>query len=210
MWAVFAVLFLAYAGLLSFAARKNAPFLGSKLVQVLAIGGFFGLLYPVAQAVGPLLIMPVAFAGFALGVPFLTFLIGDWFDAAARAVTGVGSMKLRPTWDAAEKAEREGRLDDALALYREAASLHPGDPEPPRRVGELLLSKGEVPAALEAFAAALAGIAEPEPYATLAFRVADLEAREGRRDDARRRLDEVARRFPGTRFEAYARERLEA
>lgn len=207
MWIVFAILFFLYAGLLSLAARKNAGFLSSKIVQLLAVGGFFGLLYPVAQALGPLLVMPVAFVGFALGVPFLMFLVGDWFDAAARAATGVDSMKLRRTYDAAEKAEREGRLDDALALYRREAAA---DPEPRRRAGELLLSKGEVPAALEAFDAALAGIADPEPYATLAFRVADVEAREGRRDAARRRLEDVARRFPGTRFEAYARERLGA
>ena len=210
MWMAFAVAFLACAGLLSSAARHNASFLGSKLVQILAIGVFFGLLYPVAQAVGPLLVIPVAFAGLLLGLPFLLFLIGEWFDTAARSVTGIESMKVLPTYDVAEKAEREGRLDDALALYREAASLHPADPEARRRIGELLLSKGEVAAAFEAFITALAGIAEPEPYSTLAFRVADLEARGGRRDDARRRLEEVARRYPGTRFEAYARERLEA
>ena len=208
MWAAFAVAFLAYAGLLSLAARRNAAVLGSTPVQVLSIVVFFGLLYPVAQAVGPLLVIPLAFAGLLLGFPYLWFLIGEWFDTAARSASGVESMKVLPTYDLAEKAEREGRLDDALALYREKASLHPAEPEPRRRIGELLLSKGEIPAALDAFNAALAGIAEPEPYSTLAFRVADLEAREGRRDDARRRLAEVARRFPGTRFEAYARERL--
>lgn len=210
MWTVFAVLFFLYAGLLSVAARRNAVFLESKLVHVPAVLVFFGLLYPVADALGPLLVLPVALAGLGLGYPFLTHMIGEWFDAAARSATGVASMKIRRTYDAAEKAEREGRLDDALAFYRQEAARAPADPEPRRRTGDLLLLKGDVPGALEAFRTALAGIAAPEPYATLAFRIADLELREGRPDEARRLLEDVARRFPHTRFEAYARGRLAA
>lgn len=206
MWPVFAVAFFAYAGLLSFAARRNARFLEPKSVQLIAVGGFFGLLYPVAQAVGPLLVLPVAFAGFVLGVPFLVFLVGEWFDGAARSLRGVSSMKVRPTYDLAEKAEREARVDDALDLYREQGALHAADPEPRRRIGELLLSKGERAAAIDAFRAALALIEEPEPYATLAFRIADLEGPE----EARRLLEDVVRRFPGSRFEGHARTRLAA
>lgn len=207
MWTVFAVAFFAYAGALSLAARRDARFLEPKSVQILAVGGFFGLLYPVAQALGPLLVLPVAFAGFALGVPFLMFMVGEWFDGAARSLRGLDSMKLRPSYDLAEKAEREGRVDDALALYREHASRAPSDPEPRRRIGDLRLSKGELPAALDAFRAALVLIEEPEPYATLAFRIADLDPRP---EEARRLLEEVARRFPGSRFEGHARTRLAA
>ena len=205
MWAVFALVFLAYAGLLSFAARKEARFLEPKTVQILAILVFFGLLFPVAQLVGPLFVIPIALLGAALGIPFVSYMVGEWFDHAARSLTGEASMKVRPSYDLAEKAEREGRIDDALRLYREQTSGT--DPEPWRRMGELLLSKGDREAAIDAFRAALAKIQEPEPYATLAFRISDLETRP---DEARRLLEDVARRFPGSRFESHARGRLAA
>jgi tetratricopeptide (TPR) repeat protein len=208
MWAAFAVAFLAYSGLLSFAARKDATFLQYRLVHVAAIAGFFGLLYPVAQALGPLLVMPIALAGAALGIPFISYLIGDWFERAVHTVSGAESMKIRRTYDSAEKAEREGRVDEALDLYRQECGRVSEDPEPLRRTGELLLRKGDTAGALAAFRSALPLLQEPEPHSTLAFRIADLEERAGRPEEARRILEDVARRYPGTRFETYARARL--
>ncbi|HXX94258.1 MAG TPA: hypothetical protein VEN81_11540 [Planctomycetota bacterium] len=213
-----AIVFWMYCAGMSLLAKSDRPPLQSSLVQLLSIVLYVALAGAVAWAFlhagHPLITMPalvlVYIFGVLLGVRYLGVLIGDAVERLHSAATGVGTMKIPPSYDKAEKAEHEGDLDRALGLYAEQASLHPEDPEPLRRMGELQLRKGRVPEGLELLRRAFAGVVEPEPRSTLAFRLSDLLAREGRRDEAETVLRALELELAGTRFATYAQERREA
>jgi hypothetical protein len=211
-----AILFWAYCGILGVLVKRDPPFLQNGFVQLSSIMGYFLLAGAVAWTFvhtgHPLVTVPgfvlVLFLGVGLGYRYLAFLIHEGVDRLHAASTGIDQMTVRKTYDRAEKARREGDLDRAVDLYREEAARDPADPEPHQRMAEIDLGRGRIPAALEGFRQALARMEKGEAEVTLAFRLSDLLEKEGNTRESRQILEGIERKFEGTKFAEYARERL--
>lgn len=85
------------------------------------------------------------------------------------------------------------RPAEARALLTDLERLVPGDPEVPALSSRVAESEGDLERAIADSAAAV----ERAPSWWNLFRLADLEARAGRNDDARRHLGELLARSPG-------------
>lgn len=213
-----AIVFWTYCGAMSLLARSERPFLQHSLFHAASVAVYLALATTVAgtfigiKGAHPLMTVPafvlVLMAGVVIGFRYCSFLISEYMDRIHASATGISGMTVQKTYDVAEKAEHEGDLDRAMALYAEEEARDPKDPEPPRRRAELHLRRGESALALECLRRALGRVEAPEPRATLAFRLADLLEREGRLAEAREVLTALERALPGTRFAQYARERL--
>lgn len=213
-----AVVFWLYCGVMGVMARSERPFVqnslfhaGSVLVYVVLATAVAGLFIRIPNG-HPLMTVPafvmVLIIGVLLGYRYWAYLIGEYMDRLHASATGITTMKVQKTYDVADKADHEGDLDRAMALYAEEAARDPKDPEPLRRMAELHLRRGRAAEAFECFRRALPLVSEPEPKSTLAFRLADLLEREGRGDEARVVLQGVERDLAGSRFAQFARDRL--
>jgi hypothetical protein len=205
-----------FCGTLSVLARREHPVLGHASFQLASVAVYVALGAGVAgtfiQLGHPLVTVPgfvlVLIAGVVLGLPYFAFLVSEGMDRLHAAATGIDQMTVRKTFDRAEKAEREGDLDGALARYREEADRDPRDPEPVRRMAEIDLRAGRVTAALDEFRQALSLLERGEAQVVLSFRLSELLEKEGAGEEARRLLERVEQEYPGTRFAEYAQERL--
>jgi hypothetical protein len=213
-----AVAFWSYCGVLGVLSRSERPYLQSTLFHAATVAIFLALATAVAgtfiaiPSSHPLMTVP-AFAlvlifGILIGFRYLSFLLAEYFDRMHASLTGISGMKVKKTYDLAEKAEHDGDFDRALALYREEIARDPKDPEPLRRTGDIHLRRGETTQAIEQFRRAVPLVEEAEPRSTLAFRLVDLLEREGLRDEARSVLRSIERELAGTRFAEFAKERL--
>lgn len=215
MWIAAVVVFWAYGGALSLLARRDWAPLRFKVVQAGAIAGFFGLFFLAVWTLSSgstsrelLLMFPILLVGLGCAFRFVPYVIGEWFESARRSVIGLDSMTVAKTYDLAEKAERDRNLDEAIRLYRAEAERDPRDAEAWRRIGEIEVKRGRPQEALAPFRTALSRLREPEPKTTLAFRLADLLAKQGRTDEAHELVERIAQEFAGTKFEGFAKERL--
>lgn len=215
-----AIVFWTYCGAMSLLARSERPFLQHSLFHAASVAVYLALATTVAgtfigiEGAHPLMTVPafvlVLMAGVVIGFRYCAFLVSEYMDRIHASATGISGMTVQKTFDVAEKAEHEGDLDRAMALYAEEEARDPKDPEPPRRRAELHLRRGEKAEALECFRRALGRVEAPEPKATLAFRLADLLEREGRPAEAREVLEALQRSLPGTRYAQFARDRLDS
>lgn len=209
--------FWVYCGAMSVVLREEHPLFQGYLFRAGSVAVFVALLCACAATLvpagHPLFTMPafvlVVFIGVFLGFKYWSYLLREFIDGAHAAAVGTDHMKVQKTYDRAEKAEHEGRLDEALELYREEAGADGKDPEPLRRIGELHLRAGREEEAIVCFKAALPLVESPEARTTLACRVADLMDRAGRGAEARDVLEPLARELAGTRFETFLRARLD-
>jgi tetratricopeptide (TPR) repeat protein len=109
--------------------------------------------------------------------------VGHWRDQRAlfthaREVTGENAFA---AINIAVQARREGRLDEAIALYREALRVSPGFFEATYGLGNVLVLQGAVDAGIAHYRAALRirpGVAE------VWFNLGAAEAQQGRREEA--------------------------
>lgn len=209
--------FWLYCGVMSLLAREDdRPLLQSPAFHLGSAALFVLLMslsaYSIVRTGHPLVTVPAAtlviIFGVLFGLRYWTMMFGEYIERAHAAALGVGNMKVRKTYDKAEKAEREGDLEGALGLYQGEAAQDPSDPEPLRRMAEIRVRQGDLDRAAPLFRAALPLVESPEDRTTLAFRLSDLLVRADRRDEARRVLEELAGQVPGTRWAEYAEARL--
>lgn len=210
MWVAVVVLYLFYSALLSYAAWKDWSLLRFKSVQILALTGFFGLFLLLVNYLFLIFALPVLLVAIGLALRFMMFLVADWFETAHRFGTGIDRMTIEKTYDRAEKAEREKNFDEAIRMYAEEGRADPEDPEPWRRIAEIEVTRDRLAESIGPFRRALTMTADPEAKVTVTFRLADILARVDRTGEARELIDGVAREFRGTRYEAFAQERLRA
>jgi tetratricopeptide (TPR) repeat protein len=213
-----AVVFWLYCGVMSSLSRSERPLLQNSLFHAASVALYLALATAVAGAfIGikgshPLMTVPafvlVLIFGVGIGFRYVSFLLSEYMDRIHASATGVSGMKIQKTYDRAEKAEHEGDLAGAMALYGEEEARDPLDPEPPRRLAELHWKRGDRESAFSAFRRALLRVEAPEARSTLAFRLADLLGRSGKQTEERELLESIERSLAGTRFAAYARERL--
>lgn len=212
-------LFWLYCGTMGLLARDERAFLhhylfhaGSAVLFVVLVCASGTALVRAGPGFGALMTIPafviVIIVGIFLGIRYWALLVGEYVDRFHAAATGIDRMKVESTYDRAAKAEKDGDLEEAMRRYEQAGAENPRDPEPHRRLADLHLKRGAIDPAVSNLRAALERVEAPEERATLAFRISDVLAREGRPAEARRALEDAVRDLAGTRFEGYARERL--
>ncbi|HYO11703.1 MAG TPA: protein kinase [Thermoanaerobaculia bacterium] len=114
-------------------------------------------------------------------------------NEAVRAARALAPGDPRPLAVQLRLALAANRPAEARALLTELERLLPGDPELLTLSGQVAESEGDLERAISDLAAAVERI----PSWSNLVRLADLEARAGRNDDARRHLEELLERNPG-------------
>lgn len=147
--------------------------------------------------------------GFFLLVPWFRFLAAQAVEGGRRSLVGLDRMKVRKTYDLAERAVRERRWVEAEARLLSEVSADPGESEPWRRIGDVRLAMGDLDGAVEAWGRALDRLDRDEDRASLAFRIADALGSGGRPREARQMLERARDGLRGTKFAIYADRRLE-
>ena len=185
--------------------RENGWFQVSALGYCLGSGAFLNL----AMGKGPHAVFAVLPAGLIWGGSFAYFFA----SLIMRLRTwGLGDHKLRvePTFDQAEAAEKRGDLRTAVELYTQAARANPEHAETRRRLGEAYLKAGDADQAIMELRAAMGLVTDAEKKMTVAFRVTDLLV-ERKRDvfNAEMILRSLEKDHAGTRVADLARARRE-
>ena len=114
-------------------------------------------------------------------------------NEAVRAARALAPGDPRPLAVQLRLSLAANRTAEARALLTELERLLPGDPELLALSGQVAESEGDLERAISDLAAAVERI----PSWSNLVRLADLEARAGRHDDARRHLEELLERNPG-------------
>jgi tetratricopeptide (TPR) repeat protein len=114
-------------------------------------------------------------------------------NEAVRTARALAPRDPRPLAVQLRLALAANRPAEARALLAELERLLPGDPELLALSGQVAESEGDLERAISDFTAAVERI----PSWSNLIRLADLEARAGRNDDARRHLEELLERNPG-------------
>lgn len=130
----------------------------------------------------------------------VAYFFAVWVVRMRTMALGDHKLKVEPTFDQAEAAERRGDLEAAIRLYRAAALAQPGHAETRRRLGEAYLKSGDDDQGIAELRAALGMVEDPEKKMALGFRVADLLV-EKKRDvfNADLILRELERDYAGSR-----------
>jgi tetratricopeptide (TPR) repeat protein len=183
--------------------RDDGRFHSAVLVYLVLAGGLLNF----AMGLGWQSVIAVLPAGFMYGIP-LGYFFAVWVMRLRMMAVGDHKLKVEPTFDQAEAAEKRGDMEAALRLYRAAAMGQPGHAETRRRLGEAYLKAGDADQAIAELRAALGLIEDPEKKMTLAFRVTDLLV-EKKQDtfNAGLILNELERDYAGTRVADLARAR---
>jgi hypothetical protein len=217
--AVALLAFWSYCAVMSVAARSERGWVTLAGVHAGSVAVFVALFcwatWAVVTRMTPFLGMPfvvlTAIVGVLLGLRWWSFLVGEYFDRSRAAAIGMDRMKVEKSYDAAAKAEREGRWADAERAYLDEAAADPTDAEAMRRAGEALVRAGRVEEGARHLQTALTRLKEREARANLAFRIAELLARDlGKRDDARRVLESIVLELEGSKYREYAQARLKS
>jgi len=204
---------------MSVAARSEREWVTLAVVHMLSVAAFVALFswatWAIVVRMSPFLGVPLvamtAITGVLLGLRWWAFLVGEYFDRTRAAAIGMDRMKVERTYDTAAKAEREGRWADAERAYLEEAAADPTDAEAMRRAGEALVRVGRVEEGVRHLQSALGRLSGREERANLAFRVAELLARDlGKRDEARRVIESILAELEGSRYREYAEARLKS
>jgi len=147
--------------------------------------------------------------GLVLLVPWLWHVLGLAAHEAGRAAMGIDTMVVKRTYDAAEKLMHERKFEEAERAFLDEAEKEKEDPRPLRRAGDAALAEGRAEAAVGHFRRALERIELAEDRATLAIRISEIQqSKLGRKDEARRTLQELLPRLGTTRTAELLRERI--
>lgn len=149
--------------------RDKPAFQGTALVFGIFSGGLlFSTIGP-----SPTALAAIVPAGFLWGASYAYFFAT--FVVRLRTWgMGDADLKVIPTFDRAEAAERRKDFAGALRLYQDAANLHSDNAEIRRRLGEAYLRSGDEDQGLMELRAAMGLVEDPEKKLTVAFRVVEI------------------------------------
>ncbi|KAF0245312.1 MAG: hypothetical protein FD180_1717 [Planctomycetota bacterium] len=183
--------------------RDDGRFHAAVLVHMVLAGSLLNL----AMGLGWEMIIAAIPAGFLYGLP-MGYFFAVWVMRMRTMALGDHKLKVEPTFDQAEAAERRGDMEAALRLYRAAAQGQPGHAETRRRLGEAYFKVGDADQGIAELRAALGLVEDPEKKMALAFRVTDLMVE--KKNDAFNAgliLGELERDYSGTRVAELAKAR---
>jgi tetratricopeptide (TPR) repeat protein len=150
--------------------RDKGAFHVAVLLWCLLMGALF---HYASGAMTPDSIFGVMPAGLLYG-PCFAYFFSVWFMRVRTWGVSDHKLKVEPTFDQAEAAEKRGDMPAALRLYQSAAQGSPGHAETRRRLGEAYLKSGDADSGIAEMRTALGMIEDPEKKMVLAFRVVDL------------------------------------
>jgi len=158
---------------------------GLRAYRAFRYGGlalFFILLVPflaaVSRASGPEMIIIVVacpLVGLAWAA-FFAFLVVETISGLTRSALGLDQIRVPPAFSLADAAIARRDYADAERLLRELVETHPDEPEPPRRLGELLLILNRPTEAMACFREAERRDTDPSGKMTARFAVAEILA----------------------------------
>jgi len=181
-----------------------ALFLGFSIL----VGGA-GVAVGADRPMGAGLVLAGFVPGVVLLIPWLWHVLGLAAHEAGRAAMGIDTMIVKRTYDAAEKLMHERKFEEAERAFLAEAEKEIGDPLPLRRAGDAALAEDRPEAAVGHFRRALERIELAEDRATLAIRISEIQqSKLGRKDEARRTLQELLPRLGTTRTADLLRERI--
>lgn len=174
----------------SFGAAREAG--GAMAAAGTALGGAWALLL-----------------GGLLHAGFVAKSVAELIGEMGRRGRGDHQLVVKKTFDQAEAAEKKRDWGTAERLYREEADKDPADGDVRARLAEVLHKQGRTEEAARVLAEAIPLIDEPEKKAPLAFRLSEIHVKAGQKDSAKAVLQSAVEALAGTRYEAFARKRLE-
>lgn len=185
---------------------QGLAILGIVLFDGMAIKAFFSDM----NKASAFMILPVCgVLGMTL-LPFILFMVGEGFDAARKSAMSEDNLKVEKTYDQVEAAIKQKDFVRAETLLREAIEEDPGEPEPHRRVADVLLAKGDLAGCVRELKQAAALSKEAEAKAVTMFRIADLLLEKGNDPaGAEAAVKAVLYEFPGTKYVQMAQTRLD-
>ncbi|MBI2919976.1 MAG: hypothetical protein HYY18_02705 [Planctomycetes bacterium] len=176
-FAVALAFFLFYGGGIALAAivlrtehlREKGLLQAGALVWCVGTGAFLSRVL----GDGPIFLAAVIPGGFVYGGCFAYFFAGLILRLRTWGL-GDATLKVEPTFDQAEAAEKRQDWEGALRLYRIAAQKEPQHAETRRRLGEAYLRVEDLDQGIMELRAAMGLSEDPEKKVTVAFRVCDL------------------------------------
>jgi tetratricopeptide (TPR) repeat protein len=118
----------------------------------------------------------ISFLPTFLLIPFMIRAIAVWTEALRRWSMGEDRIQEVRSYDRADAAAAEGRLEEALKLYREGAEKHPGDPVPHQRMADVYLKLDERDSAAKELRAAADLFEDQEKAVIAALRAFELSS----------------------------------
>lgn len=149
--------------------RDKGAFQLAALGWCVGTGAFLSL----AIGGGPYFLAAIIPGGFIYGACFAYFFAGGVLRLRTWGL-GDAKLKIEPTFDQAEAAEKRQDWEGALRLYRIAAQKEPEHAETRRRLGEAYLKAEDLDQGIMELRAAMGLTEDPEKKVTVAFRVCDL------------------------------------
>ena len=187
----------------------------STLASIIYVTGFLGLNVQLSRVSDPgpgiLLAAAAAFIGLIFNVVAMRFALARLLTALGRALTGDDALRYAKSYDRAEAAESRGDYEAAAGLYREAIAADARDAEAHRRLADALLKDGKPHDAGRVLKQLVDLCTDPEDRCGAIFRLAEVLHEKLNDERAAGELYElVSRDYANTRFDEYARGRLEA
>jgi len=140
---------------------------------------------------------------------FIAALIPSVLGRIATSAMSDGRLQLRPAYDKAEAAEARRDFAAAETLYRDIAAQRPDDPEPLRRLAELLVKRGDPRAAANAMQQAIRIEENPNEKFLLSIRLSEIFADDARDPaSAAKVLSDLIAALPDNPGVRFAQERL--
>ncbi|OHB71258.1 MAG: hypothetical protein A2W23_01780 [Planctomycetes bacterium RBG_16_43_13] len=205
-----------YCIVLSVCVRLELKLVYSKLFHYFS---FLALLFLEVQAVismgsilnlGTAIFIVFSFLFMAcLLIPYITFLIGFYFDVGKNAILGLDNIKVDKTYDKAEKAEKEKDYDKALEIYQQYLREDPNDWGAKRRIGEIYYIKGDYIVAVNELMKVFPAVENPEAKVVLAFKISDILIEKlDKVERAKEILKQIESEFQYTKWGRYATNRI--
>jgi len=161
-----------------------------------SIGGLMLILFVMGFASSPWAIFVIAFLRWAV-------------DRGAVSLMSDNRLKIRPAYDKAEAAEARHDFTSAEALYRDLATQHPDEPEPLRRLAELLVKRGDPRSSVEPMERAIRIEENPNEKFLLSIRLSEILADDAHdAASAAKVLADLIAAFPDNPGVRFAQERL--
>jgi hypothetical protein len=160
--------------------------------------------FPAGTGVGAAVSVGAAY-GYVMGF----VVCGEGAEFAVRTLFGGGGGRHRPQHSYAQALEQQGRLDEALAVYREARAADAGDPAPGLAMARILQRKGDAAGAVDALRETLTSTElTPEQEVLTLRRMADLWTGLDRQEAMAPELARYLERSPGGPGAEWARREL--
>ena len=156
--------------------RKNRIMHFSGLAIFIFLGSFAGSKMEVGSPLDAFIAVPALGLASAPWSLFFAYWVVEFIVDLARSAVGLKNLRVAPGYSQAEAALKRRDFDEAERFYRKLIDDFPDEPEPCRRLGELLLSRSRPTEAITCLKEAEKREPDPGMKIMHCFSVADILA----------------------------------